>query len=40
MTFGINTVAPHYSYLIEKQKEIVQKGLSNKDLKILETPEY
>lgn len=40
MTFFIDALSPHYSYLIEKQKELLAKGISNKDLKLLETPEY
>ena len=41
MTLGINALTPHYSYLIEKQKEMLLKGYAtNKDIRILETPEY
>lgn len=40
MSYFIDDLTPHYSYLIEKQKEMLKMGLTNKDLKILETPEY
>ena len=28
---------PHYSYLIAKQQEMVTRGLSNKDMRLLDT---
>jgi len=35
-----NDIKPHYSYLIEKQKEMLRKHINNRDLRVLETPEY
>lgn len=45
MTLMIDKLTPHYSYLIEKQKEIIAAsetngGLNQRDMRILETPEY
>lgn len=40
MALFIDDLSPHYSYLIEKQKEIMKRGIYNKDLRVLETPEY
>ena len=33
-------VEPHYSYLIEKQKEVLKMSSRNQDLRFLQTPEY
>ena len=36
----MNSLKPHYSYLIVKQKEMVTKGINEKDMRLLDTVEY
>lgn len=35
-----DNLTPHYSYIIEKQKEMLKKGSTSKDLRMLDSPEY
>ena len=36
----IDALQPHYSYMIVKQKEMVTKGINEKDIRLLDTVEY
>ena len=36
----MSSLQPHYSYMIVKQKEIVTRGINEKDVRLLDTVEY
>lgn len=47
MTIFIEELTPHYSYLIEKQRELLEEGkledddgVVQRNLRLLDTPEY
>ena len=45
MTLAIDKLQPHYSYLIEKQKEMMAANegkaiIGQRDMRLLMTPEY